>query len=137
MTRHRLLWALTIFNLGCLAYQAAPTRTAEAGDNLPVLRGRGLEVVDADGKTRFSVKLEPADPAYQWPDGHVGYPETVMLRLSTADGKPRIKLGTSTDGSGLMLLGDSDDTFTVLQADRKATSLKLRDTEATQKVLKP
>ena len=39
------------------------------------------------------------------------------------------------DASGM--LGDSDTTHTILQADRTKTSLKLRNDEQTQQVLKP
>jgi hypothetical protein len=36
-----------------------------------------------------------------------------------------------------MLLGDSDTTHTILQADGTETSLKLRNNETTQQVVKP
>jgi hypothetical protein len=48
-----------------------------------------------------------------------------------------VKLTTSVDGSALMLLGESDTTHTILQADGGHTSLKLRDDEATQRMLAP
>ncbi|MEK7466492.1 MAG: hypothetical protein AAB074_03675 [Planctomycetota bacterium] len=137
MKSNRVLWALTVFNLGCLAYQAAPSQKAHAEDDAPMLRGRGLEIVDDQGRLRVQMKVEPANATYKMPDGTTGYPETVIFRLITPDGKPRVKLTTSVDGSGLMLLGDSDTTHTILQADGKETSLKLRNNEETQKVLKP
>lgn len=138
MTSHRVLWALTVLNLAFLVYQALPSQKAHAEDKPQMLRGCGLEIVDGNGKTRFQVKVEPANPEYKWPDGsRTGLPETVIMRLITADGKPRVKLVTSEEGSGLMLLGDSDTTHTVLKAEKKETSLLLRNDEATQKVLKP
>lgn len=102
-----------------------------------VLRGRGIEIVDERGRMRFQVKVLPADPTFTMPDGTKGYPETVILRLATADGKPRVKLTTSETGSGLMLLGDSDATYAILSATGTKTSLRLRDDASKQKVLEP
>ena len=47
------------------------------------------------------------------------------------------QLTCSEQGCGLMLLGDSDTTHTILKADGKQTSLKLRNDEATQRVFTP
>ena len=38
------------------------------------------------------------------------YPETVLLRLMTANGRPNVKLGASKSGAGLVI-GDSDPTY--------------------------
>ena len=137
MNSTRALWCLTLANLGLVAFQLLPRREVQAQDQLPILRGRGLEIVDDQGRLRAQLKLEPANPTFKMPDGTLGFGETVILRLITADGKPRVKLTTFDQGSGLMLLGDSDTTHTILQADRTKTSLKLRNDEQTQQVLKP
>jgi hypothetical protein len=137
MKTPRILLALTFVNLGLLAYQAAGTRKAEAQDDLTILRGRGLEIVDDQGRVRAQFKVEPANTTFKMPDGSTGYPETVIFRLITADGKPRVKLTTSGQGSGLMLLGDSDTTQAILHAHGAKSSLKLRNDEATQQVLGP
>jgi hypothetical protein len=132
-----MLWALTLFNLACLAMQAAPTKDAHAEQAGGILRGRGLEIVDDRGRLRAQLVLEPANATYEWPDGSTGYPETMIFRLATADGKPRVKLTTSEEGSGLMLLGDSDETRTILHAQGKRTSLELRNDERVRKVVEP
>jgi hypothetical protein len=133
-----LLLGLTVVNLALLAYQLLPLRSAEAHDETGVLRGRGLEIVDEEGRLRAQLKLEPANPDYRWPDGsRTGYPETMIFRLITADGKPRVKLTTSPEGSGFMLLGDSDATQAVLGAQGARASLRLRNDESSQKVLAP
>jgi hypothetical protein len=130
------LWVLGALNLALVVHAFARPATGDAPEG--ILRGKGLEVVDEQGRVRFQVKVEPADPSYRWPGGtRVGYPETVILRLSTADGKPRVKLTTSTDGSGLMLLGSTDETHTTLHAEGAATSILLRDSATKQKVLAP
>jgi hypothetical protein len=133
----RLALALTVVNVVLLGHQTLRAREADA-DDLAVLRGRGLEIVDGEGRLRAQLKVEPANPTYRWPDGsRTGYPETVIFRLVTADGKPRVKLTTSDAGSGLMLLGASDTTHAVLGSEGARSSLLLRNDEATQRVLAP
>ena len=137
MKNPRLLLALTVANVLLLAFLLVRGRSIEAAPELTVLRGKGLEIVDEQGRARASIQLVPANPTYKMPDGSVGYSETVILRLITADGKPRVKLTTSENGSILMLLGDSDTTQSILKAEGKKSSLKLRDDEKTEKVLTP
>lgn len=139
MAPTRWLWILTVANLGLLAWQVggrageAPGRTAEG-----VLRGRALELLDEHGRVRVQMKVEPGDPTYSGPEGtRAGYPETVIVRLITADGKPRVKLTASEDGTGLMLLGSTDETRSVLLAERTDPSLTLRRDAATERVLGP
>jgi hypothetical protein len=130
------LAALTVVNLAILAHHAL--REARAEEAPGVLRGRGLEIVDGEGRLRAQIEVEPADPAYRWPDGkRVGYPETVILRLVTADGKPRVKVTTSADGSGLMLLGSEDATRVQAIAEGRSTVLRLRNDEGAERVLRP
>lgn len=133
----RPLLVLTLVNLGLLAFHLVPTPQAEAKDSDAILRGRGLEIVDEQGRVRMQLKVEPASTTFKMPDGTTGYPETVILRLITADGKPRVKLTTSVQSSGLMLLGDSDDTQAILASHGAKASLLLRNTEAQQRVLAP
>ena len=52
MKNPRLLVALTVINLGLLAYQVVRPRFVFAQENAPVLRGRALEIVDERGKVR-------------------------------------------------------------------------------------
>lgn len=141
-----LVLGLTVVNLGLLAFEVLRLPRASADDPAgagapqepPILRGRGLEIVDADGHVRAQIKVEPADPTYRWPDGsRVGTLETVILRLATADGKPRVKLTTSTDGAALMLLGSTDTTHAVLKGEGGQTSLLLRNDASKQKVVVP
>ena len=136
MTTQRLLVLLTLVNLGLFAFQVSHLSPANAATD-DVLRGSGIEIVDENGRLRAQLKLEPGDPTFEWPDGKQGYPDTVIFRLITPDGKPRVKLTTSEYGSGLMLLGDSDDTQSILSADGTESSLKLRNSEANQQLMQP
>jgi hypothetical protein len=71
------------------------------------------------------------------PDGKTGYPETVMFRLVDAKGRPEVKLGASEQGGGLGLLGASDSTQVVLQAEGADSSLKLKNRDGKQQLIKP
>jgi hypothetical protein len=138
MKSPRVPLVLTLVNLALLAWQAMRLPEARAGDEARVLRARGLEIVDAEGRMRAQIKVEPANPTYRWPDGsRTGYPETVIFRLATADGKPRVKLTTSEEGSGLMLLGSTDATSAILTAQGASTSLRLRNRDGLEKTLSP
>lgn len=137
MKIQRLLVVLTVINLGILVFQLTPFRRAEADGVAPVLRGRSLEIVDDHGKVRASIKLHPADPNYKWPNGKVGIPETVMLRLIDANGRPEVKLGASEQGGGLGLIGEFDSAHVILQADGAETSLKLANKDGRQQLVKP
>lgn len=130
-----VLVVFTLVNAAFWSRAVARGDPPAAGDG--ILRGRGLEIVDDHGRLRMQVVIAPADPAFPMPDGTKGHPETVILRLATADGKPRVKLTTSPTGSGLMLLGDSDATYAILGAQGAKTSLRLRDDASKQKVLEP
>ena len=93
----------TLFNLVLLLVTLSQWRPVDAKD--VVLRGRGLELVDTSGRVRAELKVLPADPAVKMPDGSVGYPETVQLRLIDSQGGPNVKLAAMEDGSGLVLGG--------------------------------
>ena len=103
-------FALLIFLLGQTSAIAAPT--PDDG----IIRGKGLQIVDDSGQVRASISIHPAQ---KMKDGST-YPETVMLRLITPDGRPSVKLSTTqvgsgfsfTDGTGLsyvQLLAQNDD----------------------------
>ena len=84
----RLTIILTAFNLILLAFGLVQLRPAVAQEVAPVLRARGLEIVDDQGRVRAEIKVLPAQPTLKMPDGTTGYPETVQLRLTI----PRIVL---------------------------------------------
>ena len=48
----------------------------------------------------------PSQPALKMPDGTVGYPETVLLRLIDSKNGPHVKLAALEDGSALVLGGE-------------------------------
>jgi len=145
MKIQRLLIALTIINLGLTLFLLTQLRRVEADNEkgstpdgiAPVLRGRELEIVDEKGKVRASIKIQTGDPSYKWPDGKIGYPETVMLRLIDPNGRPEVKLGASVEGAGLGLIGQTDSTQLILKAEGSNSSVKLQDKEGKQQIIKP
>jgi hypothetical protein len=137
MKMQRLFIALTIVNLGLLIFLVAQIRQVGADSVAPVLRGRELEIVDEQGRVRASIKVHPEDRTFKMPDGKTGYPETVMFRLIDSKGRPEVKLGASEQGGGLGLVGVSDTTHVILQAEGADSSLKLTNKDGRQQIIKP
>jgi len=102
----RLTIVLTAFNFILLAFGLVQLRPAVAQEVAPVLRARALEIVDDQGRIRAEIKVLPAQPTLKLPDGAMGYPEAVQLRLISSQNRPHVKLVTTEDGSGLVLGGD-------------------------------
>ena len=132
----RLLALVTGLNLLLVAISVGWTRAA-APSVAPVLRGRALEIVDEKGRVRASISVLPADPNVKMPDGTRGYPETVLLRLITSEGRPNVKIGATERGSGAGFGGESDPTYVQILAEGSTTSLKLTNNEGVEQLIKP
>lgn len=128
----KLLVALTVVNLGLLVLLLAQVRPPEASGVAPVLRGRTLEIVDEQGRVRASIKVQPAGTHEGKP-----YPETVILRLIDANGRPFVKLAGSERGAGLGLVGETDTTHVILKAEGASTSVKLANPGGREKLIEP
>jgi hypothetical protein len=84
-----------------------------------------------------SISVVPADPDLKMPDGTTGYPETVLLRLITSEGRRNVTLATTEDGAGLGLGGESNPTYVQVLARGGTTSLKLTDRNGREQLIKP
>jgi hypothetical protein len=137
MKTERLLIFLTAVNAGLLVCQMVRPRlsTAAAIDVQTVIRGRALEIVDDHGRVRASLSVLPEDPKHMWKGEP--YPETVLLRLITADGRPNVKLGASRRGAGLLIGGESDPTYVQVLAEGGESTVKLIDKTGTERLIKP
>jgi hypothetical protein len=137
MKTERLLITLTAVNLVLLGYQVVQPRLAGAStaDIPAVLRGRALEIVDVQGKIRASITVIPEDPKVIWQGKP--YPETVLLRLMSPEGKPNVKLGASKRGAGLVIGGELNPTYVQVLAEGGESTLKLINKEGTERVIKP
>jgi hypothetical protein len=137
MNATKLLVALAIVNVVLLMLSLTRLDAAAATDTAPVLRGRALEIVDDQGRVRASISVMPAEPDLKMPDGTTGYPETVLLRLITSEGRPNVKLATTEDGAGLGLGGAANPTYVQVLARGDTTSLKLTDRDGREQLIKP
>ena len=137
MKSDRLLTILTAANLGLFGYQVAQPHLARASTaGVPaVIRGHALEIVDARGRIRASLAVLPEDPKVIWKGKP--YPETVLLRLISAEGRPNVKLGASRMGSALLIGGESDPTYVQVLAEGGETTLKLINKDGLERVIKP
>jgi hypothetical protein len=137
MNTQRILTILTAVNLGLLGYQIFHPHSAVASttDVPAVLRGRALEIVDARGKVRASIAVLPEDPKVVW--NGKPYPETVLLRLMSPEGRPNVKLGASHMGAGLLIGGESNPTYIQVLAEGGETTLKMINSDSAERVIKP
>jgi hypothetical protein len=142
MRFQRFVNVLMLVNFGVviflLLHYAAPV---EATGPATVLRARGLEIVDDQGKVRASIQIMPEGPARKADgstvnDGKI-YPETVLFRLIRRDGRPSVKISTSEEGSALTLGGGIDPTYIVLSADGGTPSLSLTNKDGRLQVVQP
>lgn len=97
---HRFTIGLTLVNLALLVMQvlmqASTAMAKQSGP--PILRGRALEIVDAQGRIRANILVHGPETV-----NGVTYPETVLLRLIDPKGGPVVKLTAAANGSALGL----------------------------------
>jgi hypothetical protein len=127
---------LTVVNLALLALLLARAPKASPMNELPVLRGRGLEIMDDQGKVRASIKIYPTDPKFRTAEGRP-YPETVLLRLIDSHGGPHVKLSSSDDGAALGLGGITNPTYIQIIAARDETFLNMTNKDGRKQSLRP
>ena len=134
MRIQRGLIALTVLNTALFSASLAQHfYPAFADEQLPMLRGSGLQIVDSQGRVRASIGIMPPDANSADPS------ETVLLRLITEKGRPSAKIAASEPSSGLSFAGPTgtQSTYVVLKADGNATSLKLRNEDGREEVVSP
>jgi hypothetical protein len=113
MKTQRLAVVLTVLNLVLSVFLLTQVRVhiGPQGVRLwtnsdgSVLRGRALELIDEQGRTRAGISLYPASQSY---------PETVLFRLVDQNGRPSVKLSTSERGGLLALASDAEGTYVQL-----------------------
>jgi hypothetical protein len=127
---------LTVVNLVLLSMLLMRGPKAASLNELPILRGRGLEIVDDQGRVRASINVYPRNPKFRSTDGRP-YPETVLLRLIDSSGSPHVKLSSSDDGAALGLGGVSNPTYIQIIAARDETFLNMTNRDGKKQALKP
>ena len=119
MTNNRFMLVLTGVNV----FLVASTLAIAAPDRAPVLRAQEIELVDAKGTRRASLKTEAGGE--------------VVLRMMAPDGDIRVKLGAGSDGSGLILMADDSQPGVHALAKSVGTTLTLADKNAAPRVVAP
>jgi hypothetical protein len=135
MRLQRILMVLTVLNLALLIFTLSQTSSAAAEGSPGMLRGRGLEIVDEQGRVRASITVLPAKTA----PSDQAYPETVLLRLVTERGRPSVKISASEQASALSFAGPTGtkDTYVVLEAKHNATSLRMKNEDGREQIVQP
>jgi hypothetical protein len=129
------LIGITAVNLAAMLLTMLHLRSVVSEDVAPVLRGRGLQIVDERGQVRASISVLPAQAQA---NGETS-PEMVLLRLITEQGRPSVKISAAEEAAGVMVAGPSNtrNTYAVLQAKRTASSLTLKDEDGGQRLIEP
>lgn len=139
MTSPRLLLVLTGLNLVLLVSILASRIPPLAADThaSPMLRGRGLEIVDERGQVRASIEILPRDSTVKMPDGTTGYPETVLFRLRSSEGHPNVKISATEDGGGMVVGGSAHDNYVQILARGASPVVKLSEGGREPRVITP
>lgn len=130
MKRDIALTALTVTNLALLVGIGMTQIVWPAmAENPPgLLRGSGLEIVDAEGRVRASISIQPGS-------GEVT--ETALFRLIDAKGQPSVKISASQTGAGLSFVGGDDASYLILEAEGPSAHLKLVEPDKPERVVAP
>jgi|SRR6185295_3891299 hypothetical protein len=133
MKNQRLLLLLTVVNLlllsGLVLERARPA-LAQRGD-LPMLRGRGLEIVDNQGRVRAMIGVLPPSTV----DGRQ-YHETVLLRLIDPTSGPVVKIGAAKDGGALGLTDGANKGVQVFAHDT-GSFVRIVDRSGRERIIRP
>ena len=131
-----LVGALTFINVAVLVATLLLQARPAMSDSVPdVVRAHALQIVDAQGRVRASIAVYPEDPKTVW--NGKPYPETVLLRLINAEGRPNVKLSASSDGSGLLLAGERDPTHVQILARDDEAKVKVSNQDGTERTVVP
>jgi hypothetical protein len=136
-TWHALIGVVVLNLVGCVAHHSAPGWAGQGDEGaVSVVRARAFELVDEQWRVRAELRVLPAQPDFKMPDGTTGYPEAVQLRLITSKGGPNVKLGTTEDGAGLVIGGESG-YVQVLSRGAELPFVKIVTKDGRERVMKP
>jgi|SRR5262245_43723739 len=129
----KVLFAVTLLNLALLVLVMAQLGPIAVSNATSVLRGRALEITDAQGRVRASIVVHGPVAT---PGGAMSA-ETVVLRLIDPNGRPSVKIAGSETAAGLSFVGESDATQIILKAEGAASALKLATKDGRQQLISP
>jgi len=132
MRTQRFLIGLTIVNLGLLIFLVSQLYRVNAREAAPVLRGRALQIVDAQDRVRAEILVHGPETV-----NSVTYPEAVLFRMSDPKIGPVVKMTAAEDGAALGLI-DSDEGMVQLYANRrKGNFLRIANKDGREQMIKP
>jgi hypothetical protein len=123
-TTRALLAAVVLLLTVHLLRSARPTAEAQEAEQIPpVLRAQAIEFVDQQGRVVAQL--------------YVGEDGGGNLRLRSGDGTVRVKLGATSDGSGLLLLDKDAEPAVWLATKKDGTSITLAERGKESRVITP
>jgi hypothetical protein len=132
MKIQRVAIGLTLINLVLLTFQLAQSFRADATEVAPLLRGRALQIVDDQNRTRAEILVHG-------PETVAGktYPETVLFRMADPKSGPVVKMTASEEGAALGLSDDGDGAVQLYANRRKGNYLRVANKEGREQFIKP
>lgn len=109
----RLLVTAALFAAAAISYVVAAAPASSSVDTSSVVRAQRIELVDERGNQRARLSVEPGGE--------------VVLRLLSASGEIRVKLGASNDGSGLILMNGATEPAVHMIAEVGKAQVKVKD----------
>jgi hypothetical protein len=133
MKIQRVAVGLTVINLVMLVFQLAQTYRTQASETVPMLRARGLQIVDQQERIRAEILVHGPEIV----NGKT-YPDTVLFRMATPQSAPLMKLAVSENGSALGLSDDSNRGRVELHANRdKGNFVRILTRDGREQTFKP
>ncbi|HEY8188562.1 MAG TPA: hypothetical protein VIF64_21005 [Pyrinomonadaceae bacterium] len=132
MKIQRVAIALTIINLVLLTFQLAQSYRAHAEDVAPLLRGRALQIVDDQNRTRAEILVHGPETV----DGKT-YPGAVLFRMADPKSGPVVKMTASEEGAALGLSDDGNGAVQLYANRRKGNYLRVANKEGREQFIKP
>lgn len=133
MKNQRFLLLLTVLNLALLfglVLERARPAFAQPGE-LQMLRGRGLEIVDEQGRVRATIGVLPPSTV-----GSKLYPESVLLRLIDPTSGPVVKIGAARNGGALGLTDGANRGVQVFAHDT-GSFVRIVDRSGRERIIRP
>lgn len=133
MKSQRFLFLVTLLNLvllvGLILDRTRPALAQQRA--MPMLRGSGLEIVDARGRVRAMIAVLPSTTV-----DSKRYPETVLLRLIDPQSGPVVKIGAASNGGAIGLTDGADRGVQVFAHDT-GSFVRIVDRAGRERVIRP
>jgi len=129
----RLGVGLAVLNVGLfIVLIASQVRSLSAHQvSQGVLRARGLEIVDEQGRVRASITVHGPETV-----NGIRYPETVLFRMADPTSGPVVKLTAAANGSALGLSDDANGGIQLYARDT-ASFVRVVNKQGRERIVRP